>query len=445
MALRRPYSRLMALGLLAVGVAAPRSATAQRDSATIAADCRDVLSSFNRPTRPTSTCASLATFLTTILDSTYRAGLRSDTAVRVTPRKLQSVRSGAANISGVPGQAEAAPTAQPSPLASASISGAGTDDGTKAIAAISVNPVTLFGGTDTEAAARWSRFADLSVLVPVSNAGATPGRLGYFGVRARLNFTGVDAGDGLLKEVDSAFARAISEQANLTKHLKTALESLPDSLAIAQCAQAVLGSRYGESPAACRGAVTLGIRREVYDTLQHALLRAREKADSRYFGLDLRFDTGDPTLARDPAKEVTALQAGLAFGRRSLKADPRELALALQGRLGVRYSDPKTPDDSVVWSLDGALGLETSRLMVNDQPVRFTAGLEFRYANKPDAVAERNQTDYLVVRGGLAIPLVGGTSVSIGFTGPLTGDVSPDLSVNFNWGLLMPTLAEGGQ
>jgi len=435
----------MAIGLLAMGVAAPRSAAAQRDSATIAAECRDVLTSFNRPVRPTSTCASLATFLGTILDSAYRAGLKSDTAVQVTPRKLQSVRSGAANISGVPGQAESAPTAQPSPLASASLSGAGTDDGTKGIAAISLNPVTLFGGADTGAAARWSRFADLTVLVPVANTGATPGRLGYFGVRSRLNFTGVDAGDGLLKEVNAAFAQAITEQLNLTQHLKTALESLPDSLAIAQCAAAVLASTYGQSPAACRGAVTLGVRREVYDTLRRALTRAREKADARYFGLDLRFDTGDPTLARDPAKEVTALQAGFAFGRRSLKADPRALAAALQGRLGVRYSDPKTPGDSVVWSLDGAVGVETSRLLASDQPVRFTTGLEFRYANKPDAVAELNQTDYLVVRGGLSIPLVGGTSVSIGFTGPLTGDVSPDLSVNFNWGLLMSALADGGE
>jgi hypothetical protein len=426
--------------LFSAGIISPAALAAQRDSAAVAADCRNVLKSLGGKTSDRSNCTSLATLLGTILDSLYTTGLKSDTSVQLTPRKLQSTRAGEANISGVPGQTESAPSAQPSPLASATLSGAGTDAGTKAIAAISINPVTLFGGGDTVAAARWSRVTDLTVLVPVANTSGTPGRLGYFGVRARVNFTGLNAGDDLLSQLNAAFARAIREQSDLTFQLREALKSLPDSAAIAQCATAVLASSYGDSPGACHGRVTLAVRRDVYDTLHRAIVRAREKADSRYLGLDLRFDTGDPTLARDPTKEVTALQAGLAFGRRSLKANLNKLALGVQGRLGVRYSDPKAPGDSVVWSLDGALGFETSRLMSNDQPVRFSTGLEFRYANKSDIEAERNQTDHLVVRGGLAIPLVGGTSVSVGFTGPLTGEVSPDLSVNFNWGLLMSSL-----
>ena len=434
---------LVALVLLSVGITVPGALAAQRDSAAeaaVATHCRDVLKSLGGKTSDRSNCTTLAAFLSTIVDTMYTTGLASDSSVKLTPRKLQSVRSGEANISGIPGQTASAPSAQPAPLASASLSGAGTDDGTKAIAAVSINPVTLFGGVDTAAAAKWSRVMDLTVLVPVANTSGTPGRLGYFGVRGRLNFTGLKVGDSLLSRLTVAFARAIGQQSDLAFRLKEALTSLSDSAAIAQCAAAVLAASYGDSPTPCRGKVTLAVRREVYDTLRKAIVRAREQADARYLGLDLRFDTGDPTLARDPAKEVTALQAGLAFGRRSMKANPNALALGVQGRLGVRYSDPKTVGDSVVWSLDGAFGFETSRLMSNDQPVRFSTGLEFRYANKSDAEAERNQTDYLVVRGGLAIPLIGGSSVSVGFTGPLTGDVSPDLSVNFNWGLLMSAL-----
>lgn len=435
---------LVAFLLLSLSTLLPGTLLAQRDPQ---ADCRAVRKSLDSLGRSNLGCKQLAVFLgDAITDAAFKSRKAADTALKLTPRKLQSTRSGEANVSGVPGQAMGAPTAQPAPLASASLSGAGTDEGTKGIAAISINPVTLFGGTDTLAAAKWSRFTDLTVLVPVASTNGSPGRLGYFGVRARLNLTGLNAGDRLLSDVSAAFAKAVGAEAVFDQQLKEAFESFPDSATVAKCAAAVLASSYGDSPEECLGKVTVGLSQADYDTLHNAIVLAREKADARYFGLDLRFDNGDPTLARDPTKEVTAVQAGLAFGRRSLKPNLNAITLGLQGRLGVRYSDPKSSSDSVVWSLDGALGFETSRLMSSDQPVRFSTGLEFRYANKPDDVAERNQTDYLVVRGGLAIPLIGGASVSVGFTGPLTGDVSPDLSVNFNWGLMMSSLsgASGG-
>lgn len=39
------------------------------------------------------------------------------------------------------------------------------------------------------------------------------------------------------------------------------------------------------------------------------------KADSKYFGLDLRFDSGDPTLGSKPGAAGTRLFGGLARGR----------------------------------------------------------------------------------------------------------------------------------
>jgi hypothetical protein len=351
------------------------------------------------------------------------------------------VRSREANISGVPGQSDAVPSAQPTGLASANISAAGTDDGTKTVAAISLNPMTLFGGTDTIAAARWSRLADLTILVPVGNESSSVDRLGYFGIRGRVNFTGLEAGDQLLKNVGAAFANAVGAEAALDLQLIQAFESFPDSATIARCAAAVFASSYGDSPDACLGKVTIGLDNEDYEAIHRSIQVAREKADARYLGLDLRFDTGDPTLSGDPIKEADALQVGLAFGRRSLTPNPQAVMFGIQGRLGVRYSDPKTESDSVVWSVDGAVGFEASRLTSGDAPVRLATGIEFRYANKSDAIAERQQTDNLVLRGALGIPIVGGTSVTVAFTGPLVGEVSPTLSVNFNWGLLMSNLA----
>jgi hypothetical protein len=426
----------------------PSHLQAQRDAQ---ADCRAVLGTLSsdalrRATRPEKGCQDLAVYLGDTLAAVgltaqLKSRVADDSALKLTPRKLQSVRSREANISGVPGQSDAVPSAQPTGLASANISAAGTDDGTKTVAAISLNPMTLFGGTDTIAAARWSRLADLTILVPVGNESSSVDRLGYFGIRGRVNFTGLEAGDQLLKNVGAAFANAVGAEAALDLQLIQAFESFPDSATIARCAAAVFASSYGDSPDACLGKVTIGLDNEDYEAIHRSIQVAREKADARYLGLDLRFDTGDPTLSGDPIKEADALQVGLAFGRRSLTPNPQAVMFGIQGRLGVRYSDPKTESDSVVWSVDGAVGFEASRLTSGDAPVRLATGIEFRYANKSDAIAERQQTDNLVLRGALGIPIVGGTSVTVAFTGPLVGEVSPTLSVNFNWGLLMSNLA----
>lgn len=365
-----------------------------------------------------------------------------DTALLITPRKTQSTRGLEANAAGAPGQGEAIAATQPTAVASANLSATGTDRGTKTLAAISLNPITLFGGAgDSAAAARWSRFGDLSVLVPVSNASTASGRLGYLGLRLRLNLTGLKAGDRLLRQVDTAFKATVAMRADLIEQLAAAFGQLEDSSAIVACAEAVARAKSGDTPDQCGGRVTLGFSEATYRTFRNALALAREQADSRYFGLDLRFDTGDPTLAGDSTREVTALQAGLAFGRRSVGDDPRAASFGLQGRVGARYSQLKSHSDSVTWSLDVALGFEASRLVSETQAVRFTAALEGRYANESKRVAESHQTDNLVLRGGLQIPVMGGTSLTVAGTAPLTGDISPTLSVNFNWALLMSAVA----
>ena len=69
-----------------------------------------------------------------------------------------------------------------------------------------------------------------------------------------------------------------------------------------------------------------------------------------------------------------------------------------------------------------------------------SAGFEFRYA-RAQAMESALQTDFLVFRASLAVPLTGGTRVSIALGAPLIGqDISPTLSISANWDLLLPRL-----
>src|SRR5207244_4398341 len=59
----------------------------------------------------------------------------------------------------------------------------------------------------------------------------------------------------------------------------------------------------------------------VLDTTAYAALRrsaaaAREEADARYWGMDLRFDTGDPSFGKIHNAAGTSVAGGLGFGRR---------------------------------------------------------------------------------------------------------------------------------
>jgi hypothetical protein len=329
-------------------------------------------------------------------------------------------------------------------LASAAVTAAGTDRGTKALAAVSINPITLFGGSASEAAT-WSRVADLTVLVPLQNdsSASSAGHLSYLGLRARFNLDGFRAGSRLLADVDAAFQAALTSETDLAARLAKAFRGLGTAAEVEACARAVRGSRWGETPGDCGGRVTIGLEEADYRRLREALVRAREVADARYLGLDLRFDAGDPALSGKSANEVLAIQAGLAFGRRSLGATTAATAFGVAGRLGARYSALRAHADSVVWSLDAALGLEASRLISPDLAARLDLGLELRYANARKDVADQHQTDYLAIRGGVTIPMAMGTSVTVSFAAPIVGDLSPSLAVNFNWAMLFSVLASG--
>jgi hypothetical protein len=53
-------------------------------------------------------------------------------------------------------------------------------------------------------------------------------------------------------------------------------------------------------------------------------------------------------------------------------------------------------------------------------------------------VEDELQTNYTVLRAALAVPLAGMTGLTLAVAAPIDGPISPALSVNFNWGLLLP-------
>jgi hypothetical protein len=422
-----------------------RTAVAQDSAAVKAANgrCATALATLStRVSMSAGNCAFLAAFLVDTLQARIRL---TDPGSRPSPRTYQSTRAGSAVAAGTPGQAEAVPGVQPTALAAASISAAGTDSGSKAITAISLNPATLFGGSDSVFAAKWSRFADLTLLVPLDRKSATSAAgLSYFGLRSRINVTAISQGDQLLTSMLHTFTSILEAANDLNNQLLPLLLALDTQAKVEDCVRALMNADVGSAPAECGGRFKIAFPAELYGKLRAEIAHVREVADAHYFGLDLRFDTGDPTLGASPDRDVTSLAVGIAQGQRALGKRPTDAMIARRFYGAARYTKPKDTTKPVVWSGDAGIAFEVSRLVQADQYVQFSGGLLARVSSGEAAVRDKMQPNFLTLQTGLTIPLAGGSSLAVGFSAPLVGKVSPSLSVNFNWGLLLSALPELG-
>lgn len=383
--------------------------------------------------RARSTCKSLAFYLIDTLAGRVR---ETTGALTPPPRAFQSMRAGGATAAGTPGQIEAAPGLQPTALAAASIASAGTDSGSKSIVAISLNPATLFGGSDQKFAAVWSRFADVTVLVPANADSKKATGRSYFGLRSRLNISGVARGGKLLRDVEAAFQDLLVAQALLEAPIVKVLTEMTTQVEVDACKAAFESSALGSPLSEC-GGFKLELPEKLFTEFRAAATKARDAADAQYAGLDLRLDSGDPTLSGTPERDVTSLAIGLGFGKRNLAANSSQTMSAIRMYIGARYTDPREGTDPVLYSADGGVAFELSRLVQTDQYVQFSAGLEGRSSNGTQLERDKTQPNFLKLQSGVTIPVAGGASVSAGFSAPLIGKIGPSLTVNFNWGLLL--------
>jgi hypothetical protein len=111
-------------------------------------------------------------------------------------------------------------------------------------------------------------------------------------------------------------------------------------------------------------------------------------------------------------------------------------SLGLKARGGARYTHLDDIEETS-YAFDGAIGVEGRRPLERSQAITASAGFELRYGGA-DAVEDELQTNFTVFRAALAVPLAGMTGITVAVTAPIDGPISPALSVNFDWGLLLP-------
>jgi hypothetical protein len=376
-----------------------------------------------------------------VIDKVFSTG-----AVRVgdvfSQRDLQNRKSQNASPGGTPAQGEAIPSVQPTGVAAGTIAALGTRAGQDAIAALSVNPFVLFLASEaSRQLARGSRLADVTVYIPVSGATqsstaplADPNKLRYVGARVRFNFLGLSSGDKVWAEADKILKEQISQSSVFVTAMTGVFQVVPN---VKACVDALLKP----APAAAGSAPcdTLDVNWKLDEAqalkLHEQLAAIRRQADSKYFGADIRYDFGDPTLGEVENASGKFLFAGLAVGRRFDDGTKRTSA-GVRGRLGVRHAKLDNVDEAE-FAAEGGVGFEVSRTLADEDEINVSGAVEFRRGGARANLTDQFQTDFTMLRGTISLPLTKGNSISINVGKPITGDVSPIFSVNFNWGLLL--------
>lgn len=374
-----------------------------------------------------------------------------------TPRDYQPVTGQRVGAGGSLAQDEAVPSVQPLALAGAVIGAQGTEGGTSSIAGFTLNPMmfstSMSGDDDEQRIARFSRFMDASVLLPVDGADANKdGALDYFGLRVRMNVHGLFKGGELVDEIKGMLRGIAQRQGELSEEILEILENAPDC---EKCAEALYAGRMDEL--VCGPGRTSPQSEKLILALKKKIATLRNEMDASYYGLDLRYDAGDPSLGSTPGASGRGMFAAFAIGKTLSQTTDSKSGWRV--RLGLRQFDQddwtdssalNPVDSSVVYEkkagvaefqVDGAAGLEFTKTM-SSQVLALSVGAEFRMSGSAKEMSEALQTNYLLLRVALSIPISDSNTVSVSYAKPLLGAVSQVLTVNYGWNLLLPDSAE---
>lgn len=388
-------------------------------------------------------CLVLAVHLQSELDQQRLRGTR---APSITPRDLQSNKTTSSQSVAAANQSDAVPALYPFALAGGSVGGAGTEGGTNALTAISLNPAIFFGNMDDpEQSARLGRMMDLSVIVPLTKIeDPLEDELQYLGVRARINMTGAEEGSQLYSDVLNAFKGVLAMSELEEAGIHQLLVNAPDlPTCVAQMEEVLAGNADpGTIAIACGEDFSVARADQHFSSYKYLLEQLVEQADSKYFGLDLRGDFGDPTLGAIDSARGTSIYAGVGYGFSKENKEQHAGTTNFNSRLGLRYKDMEDIE-ATVFDIDGALGIEIARPF-HYQQIKFGCGLEFRTSIEEsteniiyDRLDEALETDYLFFRVALNVPITASNSFAVQYGTSVIGDKPSVLSVNFNWKLLL--------
>jgi len=361
--------------------------------------------------------------------------LRTSAEEAMTARDVQPQRGASGGAGGSVAQAEAVSSLGIEPFAGGSVSAVGTEDGAGTIATLSLNPLILSGSlSDVGGVAGKTRLFDLSLLVPVDDADRNrDGRIDYFGFRARVNLTAIGVGKQVYEDLLADYRAIFGEMLDAAEITYALIDSLLSNTSdIEVCARAIL-SNISVAPEACGVTYGVTLSDDLYDHLDAAAARVRAAADKSYFGLDFRFDYGDPTLGRTPGAYGTALTGLVAFGR---DLGGGSLNGALRGYLGLYFADRDSMDTARI-AFDGAIGFAFTR-GYELQQISLQAGLSFRFDLNDPGTTLDTEENTLALNGSLNIPITASNSASLKFGLPLLGKTGPVLSLTGNWHLPLP-------
>ena len=387
---------------------------------------------------PSLQCQNLAGVIQLIFsEGRFLGALRGKQATDLfDARDLQSRQTQGAGGAGALSQGEAVPSAEPFALAGGSFAAIGSDAGSDAITALTINPSIFFiNADDSRATAQWGRFTDLTFLFPVNDADRNGDKkIDYFGARGRINITGLKRGSDLFDNVVKAYDTVLRQDAVEAQRVVEILQTAPDLKACAAALVAVARGQNADTETPCGTGSNVFTLDDRYTALTEALDAARQQADARYFGLDLRTDFGDPTLGAVDSTRGTYLFGGFSWGQRF--DGTGVTSSGIRARLGVQFIDLSDFEDTF-FALDGAVGFEMTRPFAFQQ-LRFAAGADFRFGGS-EFLKDFVQTDYLNLRGSLNVPITNTYNISLSVGLPVVGEtIGPVLSINANWNLLWP-------
>ena len=366
----------------------------------------------------THNCDTLASLLSVGLDTTSTRDLVAAHRASAASVDAQVAREAAApdrqasnNKSGSSAQIDPVESIQPITLAGGAIALSGTRSGTKAVGAITINPLALASPGNVVA----GRMLDLAVSAPFDLDQGTSQNRQYVSARLRANLT--------------APISAAALQARIATWLKAEgryADSLQQVLAHARstrkCA-AYIASNQKVSREACEqdldDADVLAARAAAYAEID----AARRAADRYYLGMDVRLDTGDPTGPDTVGDKGTHLLGGLAAGTRLAQGGRWDWEL--RGRAAGDYfrsrDDAAGPAPKPVYSFDwGAAFIFSGRLeQKTKQRMAFGIGIEGRQAGGDKADARQTPTNFAYLNLMTIVPALSGGDLGLAISIPL--------------------------